>query len=386
MNCRKCKTELPAGAVYCHMCGTKQIREPRTRKRGNGQGSVFKLANGRWLAIVTTGYERDEKKQKRVRHTRSRTCATKTEAINSLSELMKAPSGATEKPKTSITFKQLYDRWFPTHIASKSTLDCYSSAMKHFAPVWNLAMSEIDIDDLQECLDDCPRGKRTRQNMKAACGLVYKYGIPRNMIPNDRNLAQYLRVGEGEVVHRDSFTDVQIEKIKKQIGNTPYAAQVLCLIYLGFRPSEFLSLQKQQYNEKERCFVGGSKTEAGIDRTVTVSPKIQKYVDAAVAQAGETVFCQENGTPWTLRTFSQRAFYPVLEAAGIENPKVEDGGGLPRRKYTPHSCRHMFATMMKRIDAPGKDKQELIGHSSDTMLKYYQDVSLDDLRKITDAL
>ena len=41
---------------------------------------------------------------------------------------------------------------------------------------------------------------------------------------------------------------------------------------------------------------------------------------------------------------------------------------------------------MKRIDAPSKDKLELIGHTSEEMLRYYQDVKVDDLRRITDML
>ena len=41
---------------------------------------------------------------------------------------------------------------------------------------------------------------------------------------------------------------------------------------------------------------------------------------------------------------------------------------------------------LKRVAGADKDKLELIGHASAEMLRYYQDVSLDDLRKITDAL
>ncbi|MCI2106918.1 MAG: tyrosine-type recombinase/integrase [Intestinimonas sp.] len=79
------------------------------------------------------------------------------------------------------------------------------------------------------------------------------------------------------------------------------------------------------------------------------------------------------------------AFYTVLEAAGIDNPVLDDSGA-GRHRLTPHSCRHTFATMMKRIEAPDADKLALIGHTSNEMLRHYQDVSADDLRKITDAL
>ena len=55
-------------------------------------------------------------------------------------------------------------------------------------------------------------------------------------------------------------------------------------------------------------------------------------------------------------------------------------------RYTPHSCRHTFATMMKRVTGSDKDKLELMGHTSTEMLRHYQDVSYEDLRKVTNAL
>ena len=78
-------------------------------------------------------------------------------------------------------------------------------------------------------------------------------------------------------------------------------------------------------------------------------------------------------------------FYSVLESCGIENP-IEEKDGIRRRRYTPHSCRHTFATMMKRVEGADKDKLALMGHTSTEMLRHYQDVSYEDLRKVTDAI
>ena len=78
-------------------------------------------------------------------------------------------------------------------------------------------------------------------------------------------------------------------------------------------------------------------------------------------------------------------FYAALEAAGIENPITEQDG-IKRRKYTPHSCRHTFATLMKDVAAPTTDKLKLIGHTSDAQLRYYQETDFESLRQITDRL
>ena len=374
-NCKKCGAELDVCYIFCPMCGRKQTRERSPKKRGNGQGTIIELPNGKYKTVVTLGYYTDED-GKRHRRTRSRVFARKKDAVAAVPELLNAkPAG-----KKRITFKELYDRWLPTHRAGKSTIDCYKAAIKYFAPLWHVPVADIDLDDLQECLDECPHGKRTRQNMKAVCGLVYKYGIPRKVIPENLNLAQFLIVeGEG-TARRASFTDEEIEAIKKACGNVPHAEEVYILIYTGFRPSEYLSLTADSYDNALQTLTGGSKTAAGRDRVVTLSPKIAPLV-AALAASGGPLIKDPSGKPWTLKGWTEDVFYPVLEAAGIGNP-VEDR----RHKYTPHSCRHTFATLMKRVDGADKDKQELIGHASAEMLRYYQDVEIADLKRITDAI
>ena len=381
MICRKCKKEVPDGA-FCNLCGTKQEIPPRNpKKRGNGQGSVMRKANGKYMAVVTLSTYYDDQ-GKYHRKTRQKTFDKKTDALLAIPSLFLDPK---KEEKKQMTFKQLFDAWLPTHRAGDSTLGCYKAAIKYFEPVWRLRMSEIDIDDLQDCLDSCPQGKRTRQNMKSLCGLMYKYGIPRKVIPENLNLSPFLIVeGEG-VTHRDSFTEAQIEMIRKACGKIPHAEDIYCMIYTGFRPSEFLALTADSYDKEQGFLVGGSKTEAGKNRTVTISPKIKKYIDRAALSPG-VLFCNDEGKAWTLEQFTDYVFYPTLESIGIENPMVEIAGGKKRHKYTPHTCRHTFATLLKRINGSDKDKQELIGHASPEMLRYYQDVELDDLRRITDAL
>ena len=84
--------------------------------------------------------------------------------------------------------------------------------------------------------------------------------------------------------------------------------------------------------------------------------------------------------------FTEKAFYPALEQIGINNPMVEIAGGMKRHKYTPHSCRHTFSTLMKNAAGADKDKLALIGHTSTEMLRYYQDVRYADLERITNAI
>lgn len=377
MNCTKCKTDLPEDYKWCPYCGKKLFREKNVRSRGNGSGSVYKVGD-KYRAVVTLGYYVGDDKKKH-RKTKSQLFSTKKEAVAALPALA---NSQVKKEKENISFKALYDKWLPTHKASKSTLDCYKAAMKKFEPIWFMPMSDIDIDDLQDCIDECGKGRRTQENMRALVGLIYKYGIPRNCTPGNLNLAEFLHVSGDSAQHRQSFTDVQIEKIKKQIGSVFGAEYVYSLCYLGYRPSEYLAIKNEQYKAEKGAIIGaGAKTAAGINRTVTISPKIKSYIDD-MAKRGTYLVTDSNGESYSLQRFTETVFYPVLEAAGIENPVDESG----RHKYSPHTCRHTFSTLMKNINASAKDKLELIGHSSEEMLRYYQDVNLEDLKRITDAI
>lgn len=385
MICKKCGATLTETANFCHVCGKPVKYTPTPKKRGNGTGSVYKTKSGKWLAIVTLGYYIDED-GKRHRRTRSKVFDRKTEAVNALATLQK---NERKEQKKTLTFKQLYDLWYPTHQAGVSTLKGYKYVFKHFAPIYHMKLTEIELDDLQECIDNCPAGKRTRQLMRDVVSLSYKYGIPRHMIPENLNLAPFLSVTGESAAHRDSFTETQIKKIRIAASKgVPYADYIYIMIYTGFRPAEFFALSACDYDKANNCIIGGAKTDAGKNRRVTISPKIETHVnrlyDACTASTAP-LFPDSKGKRLNHKTFPD-LFYDALEQAGIDNPMIEIAGGVKRHKYTPHSCRHTFSTLLKRVAGADKDKLELIGHASGEMLRYYQDIELTDLKKITDAI
>ena len=398
MICRnpKCAREIPESAAFCPWCGRKQRKEKQKPKsRGNGLGSVYKRGS-KWVAAKTVGWIVDPlppdapegtlPNKRRVTVTKQFT--TRKDAFAALPFLTAADhrarqGTATQRKKTRVTLKELYDQWLPTHNRGRSTMNCYKAGFRLFAPLWLVRMEDLDVDDLQDCLDDSDAGRRTLENAKACLGLVYKYGIPRDAVPKDRNLAQYLRINEpGSLSKKPGFSAAELEKIRKAAADSdPIAVIVYCHCYLGFRPSALLELTVADYNETEKAFVGGIKTEAGIGRTVTVSPKIQSYVDALIAVAGDGYVFGKLGEQMRLPEYRE-LFYGLLDRLGIDNPVDEDG----RHKLTPHSCRHTFATLMKRVAGSDTDKLALIGHTSAEQLRDYQDVAFSDLRQITDQL
>ena len=390
MICVKCGQEVP-DMPFCGACGWKQEKAPPVKhKRGNGQGSVYKLPNGKYKAVVILGYYSDppsenaEKpvKPKKHKRTRSAVFGKKKDAIAALPGLLASPR---QRDRKTMTFKQVFDAWIVTHKAGKSTLDCYRAAVRYFGALYFMPFQDVDVDDLQDCLDECPKGKRTRENMRAAAGLMYKYAIPRHLTADGLNLAQYLTVSGDAAAHRDALTELELARLWKYADKVPGVDHILIMCYTGFRPSEYLALTADSYDAATQTLTGGAKTDAGKNRVVTLSPKIVPMV-ARRAASGGPICPAPGGAAWPLKDFSADVFYPALEACGIDNPMVEISGGVLRHRITPHSCRHTFATLIKRVEGADKDKLELIGHSSTEMLRHYQDVDLKDLKKITDAI
>ena len=386
MPCRKCQRETPPEALYCPWCGTilsapaKRSQKPRTRP--NGTGTAFRRGKT-WYSQVTIGekvVERDGQSCKQSIRATKGGFKTKREALEYCPKLRElALNKPKEKPR--LTMKQIYDLWLPTHETkvSKSTMDCYKAAWRYFKPLHDVEFSEIDLDDLQECLDDCDKGKRTKENMKALAGLLMKYALPRHQ--TDMNYAEFLYTGSDAKGTHPAFTRDQVELIRQQIGVTPHAEDVYCLIYTGFRPTEMFMLRREDY--VDGVLYSGIKTEAGKNRAVPVSPRLADIISDRLQADSEWLFPKDDGTKMSNNYFRDAYFYPVLAAAGIQDLPTKDKPA----HYVPYSCRHTFANMLKDVPGSDKDKAGLIGHEDyRTTKKHYQSVELDALKAIVPAL
>ncbi len=278
------------------------------------------------------------------------------------------------------TFIQVYDRWQPFYESriAESTMACYKAAFKYYKSVYHFRINTLTADDLQKCIDDCPKGRSTKDDMRTVCSLVFTYAMQKGVV--ELNQAKFLFAGKEKKGKRPPFTSEELETVRKAVGRLPYADYVYCMCYLGFRPNEFLSLKKSAYKEVAyegdiiRMLVGGFKTEAGTDRTVSITPKIQKIIDAQLKKEGEYLFPNiEDGSMMDDEYFRKKCFQPLMKELGIEG-KV------------PYSCRHTFADLLKKVYGSDIDKAKLIGHADASMTKYYQSADYASMKAITDAL
>ena len=379
---------------------SNKVGIPGRKQRGNGQGSFRKLPDGSYEVTITTEYYWDPYGKERRHVKRKRTGSTdirdaEKTVYNLWAEYDNQRRGGLPRSATLAQVYAAWEDWYSPDV-DDSTMTCYKAAYKHVKHLENYKMADISITDWQTALDKCPAGKRTRQNLKCLIGLLYKYAIPRDLLGGKKdNLGPFLKVrykkGE-ENIPRQSLTDDEIALLWETANAGDEDAQdVICLIYLGGRPSEFLDLRIENLSREEHYVIGGSKTDAGRDRIITISPKIWPWIEARAGERTEGyIFCHRDSQyfrqRYTLKRWTDARFYPALERAGISNPLVAAGGGTIRHRITPHSCRHTFARLAGRVNAPTENISLLLGHSQTDMSRAYMDLTLAERRRITDQL
>lgn len=299
---------------------------------------------------------------------------TQREARAYIPELVKAlnrPGSLSE----NITFAQLYDKWVPFYEnrVSEGEMKSAASAYKHFAPIHNYVFACVTTQQMQDCMDACGRGKRTRENMKLLARRLYSYAIGERIA--SVNYAAELYCGNEKKGKRPPFTLEEIAIIDRaEREGVPYADYVLAMIYTGFRPTEFLTLTAASYNPATNALTGGIKTEAGMDRQIPVHPRIQAIVGRAVARGG-VLFPDENGNMMDDERFRVRYFQPLMDTLGIKD-------------RVPYSSRHSFANFLKRPEKEkiaDRDIIALMGHSEKAQTIYYQTADLSTLRQIVET-
>lgn len=367
--CIRCHKDMPENTPFCPFCGARQEKPAHNAKaRGNGTGTAVKYKGG-WKARVVVGWRLVDGKKKAITRSKSG-FKTKSAALAACKELLH-PSNA---PTSNITFSALYERWQQVYASRivPQTMGCYKAAYKHFKQIHYMRFTDIRGDDLQACINACPAGKRTKQNMRSLISLLYKYGMQNDIVT--RNRAETLYAGNDPQKKRPAFTWDELEKIRQAIGVLPYADYVYCMCYLGYRPGEMLRVKKTDYDAEHKCFVNGIKTEAGRDRIVTISPKILPLVEARIAAQGIYVFPRlKDNTRMSDNYFRKFCFNPLMEKLGIQN-------------RVPYSARHTFANLLKEVKGSDTDKSALMGHADTAQTKEYQSADYASLKAITDKI
>ena len=351
MLCKKCKKELPDGALFCCFCGKKQtVTAAKHRKRAHGSGTIRKDTRYKnpYIAIAPS----------------TRNGAGRT-YIGSYPDMKSAQAALEEYIKNGrpqlygATLADTYKLWSDIHYREIQTPEVWRSIWKWYEPLYDMKMSELRTAHFQEIVNKA-NSKATAEKLKSLAIMLCRYALENDII--NKNYAEFVKIPKFEKKEKVIFTADQISALWQHTDDKRIQV-ILAMIYMGFRLGEILSLTADNVHLEEGYVIGGIKTEAGINRVIPFPPNIPEIKDFF----RQWINGQETNKliPVGEKYFRDKWFYPALKELGMvrgqcvkKQWKFEDKSHL-----TPHSTRHTFASLSASAGMRPENLQKIIGHA-----------------------
>jgi len=341
-------------------------------RRGNGEGSVGQLKDGRWLARLTIDGRR-----------KSFTARTRTEAAKKLATAIKAHQDGLPAPNDRQTFGQFVERW----IASVGPTLRPKTAQNYAQLLRSHAIPEIGRIPLTKLRPtDLDRVYERRRKSGAA---------PRSILHLHRAIFRCLRYAErwGDVVRnvaalvdapKITRTDMralnagEARELMRVAEGDRLEALLIVALSTGMRSGEMLGLTWRAVDfERGRISVVASLQPNAAHELVLMEPKTprsRRVIDveprvvamlrrhraaqemerrvAGDSWAGhDLVFTLPTGNPIDGRALIRSWFRPLLAKAGLPPIRI-------------HDLRHSYASIALALGVHPKVVQEALGHST----------------------
>lgn len=337
-----CGREIDGDSVYCKWCGTRQVREKRTK---SDAPTARQLPSGSWTCRVRVD-GRDV----------SITRPTKAEAVAEASAIkhgLKAP----DKAAFTITLREAYRKYIESRdgVISPSTAAEYKRLQKtSFQSLMDLPASSITSEQIQREIGKMVKNGKSPKYIRNVEGLLVS--VLKQFAPDSRIS---VILPQKRKVELRRIEDPEIGKIIAAFSGTDMELPVLMALWMGMRMSEIRGARFEDISGGRlhicRAIVSGEngdevkppKTFSG-DRWVSVPDHIQTLIDATGRSEGYIV------------TISGQTIYNRF-IRGL------DAAGIPRCRF--HDLRHANAAIMVRLGVESRYAQERNGWSDDWMYR-----------------
>ena len=351
-------------------------------RRNNGEGSVYRRADGKWIACCTIGF-RDGKQVRR-----TKVCTSALQAREALRELQaETGSGLLLDGKTKLA--DWLPRWLADSVTTRSAANTVYSyrlaCTNHIVPTLGaIEVNAITVAHVERLIARLQRngvGQRTLQNafvvlskaMSDAVRLGLRADNPCVAISKPRYRAD----------KAEPFQAVEVQRILKATQGTRWHLFVMLAFSCGLRRGELIGLRWQSIRigkrshlviDQQQTQVGG-KSIAGRPKTESSVREIPLTADAveAVRQHRELmkqdglptddyVFVGSRGNHISVSGLAKNFWQPLLRKLGIEHR------GL-------HHCRHTFASFAIQSGISIVELSRMLGHAKpSTTLDIYSHV------------
>ena len=333
-------------------------------RRTNGEGSVYRRADGRWEAAAYVPASNGKRKRVRLYG------RTRAEARTKLNAALANADCGIPVADRSWTIGQYLDYWMTDvvpHTRRPATISLYAGVVRnHLKPrLGTTSLTRLSATQLQQVLNQqLAEGHShrvvglTRTVLSAALTRAQREELV------SRNVARLVELPTWQRKDKAPWTAQEVMQfLRVAKAHRLYPAFLMLAVY-GLRRGEVLGLRVTDIDSDERVVrirqqlqqidnelrVGDVKTSAGrrdlplIDIVWTALTKLERS-----PTGHELVFTSTNGQPIWPRNFV-RLFHDLRKAANL-------------RRITVHDLRHSAATLLKNLGVPARDAQLILGHA-----------------------
>lgn len=347
------------------------MAKTKSKARGNGEGTIIKLKNGKWRAVLTMDRD-DGGKLKRM----TRNASSRAEAVEKLDELkvIRKKGGGRIQPRRSLG--EWLDHWIENIAKPRVRQSTYISYEAHvrrnLKPMLGaIPMSKLNSDHIDRWMASMRADPKTAGRMekaypvlRRALNVAVKSGaIPES--PLNRVDPPKVRANEAEVLTAD-----QSRQLLEATRGDRYHALICLALTSGMRLGELLGLtwpdidfdrqsvavRRAQSELNGVVTYGEPKTKAG-SRTIALDEmslealsllRQQMFIEGQDMTG--SVFVRPSGTPVRRGRLRTDYWYPLCKRLN-----------LPTVKF--HALRHTSATLALAHGANMKSVQSRLGHS-----------------------
>lgn len=348
-----CAREIDADSVYCKWCGTRQVREKKTK---DAAPAARQLPSGAWTCRVRVGGQ-----------DASVTRPTKAEAqaeAMAIKHGLKAP----DTPRVTMTLAEAYAAYLTSRegVLSPSTVAGYKRLKRNtFQRLMPMQLSAITPELIQREISAMVREGKSPKYVANAEGLLSS--VLKQTMP-DKQFSLHLPPKRKPNLRQPD--DKEIGAIMAAFRGSAVELPVLMALWMGMRLSEILGARHEDIDggklhicravvldeNNQPAEKDSAKTYAG-DRWVNVPGYIAQLIAATGRDSGPLV------------TFSGAAIYKRFV-------RTLDRASIPRCRF--HDLRHINAAVMVRLGVDSKYAQERNGWASDRMYKQVYAYAMSD--------
>lgn len=325
-------------------------------RRGNGDGSIIKLAGKRrkpYAVRVTVGWT-DEGRQK---YKYVGYYTGKTEAKNALREYLLNPQKARLE---KYTLQQVFNEMIEKSKFAEGTRKQYEGGFKKFPHLHKRNIADIELWELEELFKNQTPAVQAR--IKKTLHNCYKYALKHDYV--SKNLAEFIEVESAKPAEREVFTLEEIQSHWNVLESSPFADIPLILLYSGLRISELLELKIEDVDIDARTInITKSKTQAGI-RIIPIHDRILPLIQKRCA-TGEKYLIMNNGRKMAYSTFLREHW---------DTP------------HKPHEARHTFVTYLTKCSDDRLAIKRIVGHANSDVTDHYTHRTTEELLEVINKL